>query len=321
VAISSVCIVGPGAIGGMIALKLARAGLNVTALARPAKADAINARGITLHSGGEVLNAKLKAATTGAALGPHDLVIVAVKNNALGAVAAELPALLKPETPILFAMNGLPWWFFDGFGAALAGTRITALDPDGRLARLIPAARIIWGVVNFSVHDRGDGAIEHTNARQLVIGRPGNDAAGLGPICEVLARGGFDCQVSDNIRRDSWAKLGVNVAVNLTSALTGAKIFELVRDPLTNETIRIMLAEMRAVGVQLGIDPGPFPLEAYRDAQVKTSMLQDLERGRPLESASIIEAPLEVAAKAQVPMPIVRAMASLILLKQRISTP
>src|SRR4051812_40522652 len=239
----------------MIALKLAHAGFTVSALARAPKAEAINARGITLHSGGGVLNAKLKAATTGAALGPHDLVIVALKNNALGAVAAELPALLKPETQIVFAMNGLPWWFFDGFGGALAGTRIAALDPDGRLARLIPTERIVWGVVNFSVHDRGDGAIEHTNARQLVIGRPGNGAEGLAAICEVLGRGGFECRASDNIRRDTWAKLAITVGVNLTSALTGAKLYEMVRDSAVHATMAAMIAEMRAVGIKLGIDP------------------------------------------------------------------
>jgi 2-dehydropantoate 2-reductase len=318
VAISKICIVGPGAIGGMIAVKLARAGFTVSALARTAKADAINANGITLHTGGEVLNARMKAATTGAALGPQDLVIVAVKNNALSAVAAELPALLGPKTPLLLAMNGMPWWFFEGFGGTLAGTRIDALDPDGMLARLIPLERVVWGVVNFSVHDRGDGAIEHTNARQILLGRPTDDAAGLDVLCDVLARGGYDCTISANIRRDVWSKLSINVAMNMATALTGGLIYQLVRDPMCNETISTALAEMRSVGVKLGIDPGPYPLDTYRNAQVKTSMLQDLERRRPLESASIVAAPLEVAAKAGMTMPVIRAMASLLLMRERI---
>jgi 2-dehydropantoate 2-reductase len=317
--LQKVCIVGPGGIGGTIAAKLARIGCSVSALARPGKADVLNRSGITLNSGGEVIKASIHAASRGADLDPQDLVIVAVKSNMLGDVAAELPALCGPDTPVIFAMNGAPWWFFDGFGGALQGTRLQSLDPDGVLARHIPLNRVIWGVVYFSATGHADGTIDHTNANGITLGRPSDDQAGLAPIADLLNRAGFTAQISDNIRRDIWLKLAVNVAVNPAGALTLGTITQMYHEPLLREAMDNVLLEMRAVGVKLGIDPGPLSLERWQHAKVRVSLLQDLEAGRPLELSSVVDAAVEIADRAGVPVPHTRAFLGLMRMRGRLA--
>lgn len=312
-----VCIVGPGAIGGMMAVMLARAGVEVSTLARQAKAEAINARGINLLFAGERLNAKPKAAADPADLGPQDLIVVTLKSNALPAVAPKLAALCKPTTPIVFAMNGVPWWFFDGFGGKLAGTQLKSLDPDGALRRAIPDARIIWGVINCSVHELPDGTLEHTNAQHLSLGRPTDDPMGVEEVAAVFRPAGYKAVISPNIRQDLWIKLLINVTMNPISALTYGTVKEMFDEPLVAESIYAIAAETRALGLRLGLDAGPDRLDRMKNAPVKTSMLQDLERGRPLELPSIVEAVVEIAEHAGVPMPQTRTLLGLMRLRSK----
>lgn len=317
--LQKICIVGPGGIGGTIAARLAETGLEVSALARPAKAEILNTHGIRLNSLGRQINARVRAASDPAKLGPQDLVIVATKNNQLKEVAQALPALCGPDTPVIFAMNGAPWWFFDGFGGALAGTRLASLDPDGALAAAIPMARVIWGVVYFSATGHADGTILHNNANGITLGRPSNDTAGLKDIAAIFSRAGFDAKIAGDIRKEIWTKLAVNVAVNPPGALTLGTITQMYHEPLLLEAMNTVLAEMRAVGVKLGIDPGPLSLERWQNAQVRVSLLQDLEAGRPLELASVADAAVEIAAHAGVPVPFTRAFLGLTRLRGRIA--
>jgi len=312
-----VCIVGPGAIGGMMAVMLSRAGVEVSALARKTKSDAINAKGINLLFNGEMLNARIKAAADPAALGPQDLLVVTLKSNALPAVAASLPALCTPTTPIVFAMNGVPWWFFDGFGGAAAGTPLQSLDADGALRRAIPSARVVWGVINNSVHENPDGSLEHTNAQHIALGRPNDDPAGLEEIADVFRPGGYKTVISPNIRKDLWIKLMINITMNPISALTYGTVKDLLEEPLVMEGVRAVAAEAQAVALKLGLDVPPAPLDKMRPAPVKTSMLQDLERGRPLELASIVEAVVEIAARIDVPMPQTRTLLGMMRLRSK----
>ncbi len=318
-AFQKVCIVGPGGIGGTIAAKLAHIGCDVSALARPRRADILNRNGITLNSGGEVIKAGIRAGVHGDELGPQDLVIVTVKSNMLEDIAAELPALCGPETPVVFAMNGAPWWFFDGFGGALQGTRLQSLDPNGVLARHIPLSRVVWGVVYFSATAHPDGTIDHTNANGLTLGRPSDDPAGLDLIADLLNCAGFNAQITGNIRREIWLKLAVNVAVNPAGALTLATITQMYHEPLLLEAMNHVLAEMREVGAKLGIDPGPLSLERWQHAKVRVSLLQDLEAGRPLEVSSVVDAAVEIADRAGVPVPHTRAFLGLLRLRGRIA--
>ena len=312
-----VCIVGPGAIGGMMAVMLSRAGVEVTALARKSKADAINAKGINLLFNGEMLNARIQAAADPAALGPQDLLVVTLKSNALPAVAASLPALCKPTTPIVFAMNGVPWWFFDGFGGAAAGSPLKSLDADGSLSRAIPSARVIWGVINNSVHENPDGTLEHTNAQHLALGRPTDDPTGVEEVAEVFRLGGYKTVLSPNIRQDLWIKLMVNITLNPISALTYGTVKDVLEEPLIREGVVAVAAEARAVAEKLGLDTGPDRFDRMKAAPVKTSMLQDLERGRPLELASIVEAVVEIAERVAVPMPQTRMLLGMMRLRSK----
>ena len=317
--IQKVCIVGPGGIGGTIAARLAETGCEVSALARPARAEILNTNGIRLNSLGRDIHARVRAESDPAVLGPQDLVIVATKNNQLAEIASQLPALCGPETPVIFAMNGAPWWFFDGFGGALAGTRLQSLDPNGALAKAIPLRRVIWGVVYFSATGHPDGTILHNNANGLTFGRPSDNTAGLAPIAEIFSRAGFDAKITDNIRREIWAKLSVNVAVNPPGALTLATITQMYHEPLLRETMATVLEEMRAVGQKLGLDPEPISLDRWQHAKVRVSLLQDLEAGRPLELASVVDAAVEIAERAGVPVPFTRAFLGLTRLRGRIA--
>ena len=321
-AFRNICIVGPGAIGGMMAVMLARAGFTVSTLGRAGKTEAIKARGLTLLLGGETFQARPNATASVDDLGPRDLIVVTLKSNALPSAARQLKALsnspkFNPATPMVFAMNGVPWWFFDDFGGPLAGTRLKSLDPDGALQAGVPEAAIVWGVINCSVHELPDGSLRHTNAQHLILGRPNDDPAGLDDIAEVFRAANYKTLVSSNIRQDLWIKLLVNVTVNPVSALTLATIKDMLAEPLVAEAIHAVAAEMRALGLALGLDAGPDRFDRMKDAVVKTSMLQDLERGRPLELESIVDAVVEIAERCAVPLPQTRQLAGLLRLRAR----
>jgi 2-dehydropantoate 2-reductase len=316
----NVCIVGPGAIGGMMAVHLQRAGFAVSAFARPARAAAIAARGITLHDGGKVYEGRPRVATQAADLGPQDLVVVTLKVNALRSVAADLAALCKPDTPLVFVMNGVPWWFFDGFGGALAGTRLDVLDPDGLLARTIPCARIVWGVINCGVVERADGSLSHEHSNQLQLGRPDGRLDGLEEVAGVFRAAGYNTELTARIRDAIWIKLQANITMNPVSALTMATLDRVLGDPLLLELVIGIAAETRAVGERLGLALGPDPAERLRQAAPtlgpsKTSMLQDAERGRPLELDALVAAVVEIGERLGVPMPRTRAVLGLARLR------
>lgn len=310
-----ICIVGPGAIGGMIAVMLKDAGADVSALARPAKAAAINANGLTLALQDRTLNARFPAASDPMDLGPQDLVVVTLKSNALLSSAANIAALCGSETPVVFVMNGVPWWFFEGFGGALAGRPIKALDPHGLLTRTFPSERVVWSVVNCSVIERADGVIEHTRNQHLIFGRPDNSPRGLDDIAAVFQPGGYQTVISPNIRNDIWAKLVVNVSGNPISALTEALLGDMYADPLVRECASAIADEARELGAKLGLDRGINPTDRMKDSPVRTSMLQDFERGRPLELSAIAEAVVEIGEMAGVPLPQTRAILGLTRLR------
>lgn len=312
-----VCIVGPGAIGGMMAIMLERAGFEVSALARQKKAESINARGITLLSEGSTLKGAPKASSDPTELGPQDLVVVTLKSNAFASVAPQLAPLCGADTPIVLAMNGLPWWFFDDFGGKLEGTPLKSVDPDGTLSQVIPREQLIWAVINCSVSELPDGTLEHTRGQLLTLGRPSDDPQGVDTVGEVFRSGGYDCVVSKNIRQDIWSKLLANVAFNPITALASAEIYEVFEDPLVFECVMAVAEEAQAVASAFGLKSELGRLERMRDARVKTSMLQDLERGRPLELGSIVEAVVEIAEHTKVPVPQLRSILGLMRLRAK----
>ncbi|MDX2221364.1 MAG: 2-dehydropantoate 2-reductase, partial [Rhodospirillaceae bacterium] len=314
-AIRSICIVGPGALGGMMAVKFTRAGFAVSALARPDSAARIAARGITLHEDGQSYHERIKVAADPAALGPHDLVVVTVKTGGLAAVASHLPAVSRSDTPWVIVANGVPWWFFDDFGGAHAGMRLTSVDPAERLRTAIPTPRAIWGVINCRVSFRPDGSLSHEHSNHLQLGRPDRTTAGLDIVADTFRTGGYVTEPVAAIHEAIWGKLLANMTFNPISALTMATTDVMLSDPLVRELAVAVTDEGRAVGAALGLPPGPSGADRFpvgrKLARAATSMLSDVERGRPLELDALVAAVVEIADRVGVPVPFTRMLLGL----------
>lgn len=318
--IRRVCIVGPGAIGGMMALKLKRAGFDVSALARPAKVAEIKARGMTLHSEGATTTDTFRASADPTELGGHDLVVVTTKAGALPEVAGQLPALSNPDTPWLFVLNGVPWWFLDHFGGKFQGRRLVAVDPGEVLRRAVPEHRMVWGVIHCSVSFRPDGSLNHEILNQLYLGRADNSQDRLADIADVFSAAGYNTQVSGNIHNDIWHKLQNNATFNPISAITMATTDLMLGDPLVRDLCVKVADELRAVGEALGIPGGitgeqRFPRSSSRAAV--TSMMSDMLRGRAIETEQLIGVAVELSEITGVPAPLTRVLYGLTRLRSK----
>jgi 2-dehydropantoate 2-reductase len=313
-------VVGAGAIGGLIAAALARAGHDVSVLARGSTLAAIRAKGIRIIDGERDECVAVGASDDAAALGVQDCVVVALKAQALPAVAASLRPLVGPHTLIVAAMNGLPWWFLDGAGGPLDGQTLDAVDPGGVVSAALPCAQSIGCVVHLSSSADGPGVIRRGRGNRLIVGAPREALAErTRALVSALAAGGFDAVLSDDIRTEIWAKLWGNMNMNPLSALTGSTADRLLDDPLTHALVLGMMAEADAIGAQLGLSTGMAAPERVAVTRklgaFKTSMLQDMEAGRPLEIEPILGVFPELGRKLGVPTPLCDAVLG--LLRQR----
>jgi len=314
-----ICIYGAGAVGGLIAARLARSGHEVSAVARGAQLDAIRQNGLKIRDrvSGGVEAFRIKADSDPAKLGPQDYVIVAVKAQSLTDVAENISSLCAGETSIVTAMNGVPWWFFDRLKFSNGKNHLESLDPGGKLARAMPTERIVGCVVHLAASTPEPGLISHNMGRKLIIGEPGgkNTARTFG-LAEALKKAGFEVAISDFIEKDFWVKLLGNVSFNPVSALTGATAERLIADRQVKaymvEIMREVLAIGRAVGVDADIDPEARIDMARALGKFKTSMLQDLEAGKALEIDGLLAGTLEIAAKAGVRAPYTESLFGLI---------
>ncbi|MBT5240986.1 MAG: 2-dehydropantoate 2-reductase [Rhodospirillaceae bacterium] len=319
--ISRICIVGPGAIGGMMAVKMIKAGFDVSALVRPARVEAMGAAGITLHDGDDILHATPKVASTADALGLQDLVILTVKETALKDVAPSIGPLLDVNTPVVQIMNGIPWWFFEAFDGPLQGTQLDSVDRDGCVSRHFDVNRYIGGVINCGVSWRDDGALSHDHSNQLYLGRPDNNRDGTEDIASVFRSAGYNTDIAESIHQQVMSKLLANISFNPVSALTMATIDRLLDDELVSDTLIGLMNEGRAVTKALRLDPGPDPAARPKGGAKlkasKTSMLQDMERGKPIEIDSILASVIEVAGLLDVPVPLARTVYGLLRVRQQ----
>lgn len=293
-----VCIYGAGAIGGWIGARLARQGAQVSAVARGATLAALKEKGLRLELQGEHIAVPVHAREHAADLGPQDLVVVAVKAPAMAAVASGITPLLGPDTLVLTAMNGVPWWFFNGFGT-LAGTRLQAVDPDGAIARAIPAGHIIGSVVHASCALEGPGHVRHHFGNGLIVGEPSGQAtARVQALVDTLKAAGFDATLSAQIQKDVWYKLWGNMTVNPVSAITGATTDLILDDPLVRGFISQVMLEAREIGARIGIPIAQEPEDRHAVTRklgaFKTSMLQDVEAGRPVELDALVTSVQEI---------------------------
>lgn len=315
-----ICVYGAGAIGGALAARLARAGHDVAMVARGRQLEAIRANGLRFDSHGDPYVAKVAVADDPAALGAHDVVITAVKAHDLPAVAAALDPLLKPASAIVYAVNGIPWWYFYGCGDQAAERRIARLDPTGALWAL--ADRSIGCVVNFASSVVSPGVVHHEAAtNRLALGEPrGGDSARLAAIAEALRGGGFDVTTAAPIRQEVWTKLRRVVATSAITALTGLASGAAAASPDLRPLFRAAMLEINRIAASYGY-PLPDDIDARLDQQTasphRPSMLQDLEAGRRLELDAQLVVPLEMARAAGVAVPTMELLVALLTAKAR----
>ena len=317
-----VCIFGVGAIGGFLGARLAQSGCAVSAVARGATAAALRVHGLRVLSGDATTSADVAVAEDPAALGVQDLVIVAVKGPAMAGVAARIAPLLHPGTMVLTAMNGVPWWFFNGFGGRFAGTRLAAIDPDGAIAAAIPDRHIVGCVVHLSCATLEPGLTRHVFGNQLIIGEPdGRKSPRAEDLAAMLARAGFATTVSTSIQSDIWYKLWGNMTMNPVSALTGATVDRILDDPLVHRFCLAAMAEAAAIGTAIGCpiaQSGEDRIAVARKlGTFKTSMLQDVEAGRPVELDALVTVVREIGEQAGIATPNIDALLGLARVQAR----
>jgi 2-dehydropantoate 2-reductase len=317
------CIYGAGAIGGWLGVKLARAGCAVSVVARGATLDSLRHNGLRLQEGSETLRAQVRASASPADLGVQDLVVVAVKAPAMAEVAKSIAPLLGPDTMVLTAMNGVPWWFFHGFGGSYAGTRLKAVDPDGAIAQAVPAQHIVGCVVHASCALKEPGFVQHHFGNKLIIGEPsGAKTQRVQQLAALLEQAGFEAVVSEQIQKDAWYKLWGNMTVNPVSAMTGATTDLILNDDLVRGFISAVMLEAREIGARVGIPIAQQPEDRHQVTRklgaFKTSMLQDVEAGKAVEIDALVTVVKEMGAMTGVTTPFTDALLGLSRLHARV---
>ena len=306
-------IYGAGAIGAYLGAVIARSGGDVALIARGPHLAAMREHGVRVRTAGDDFVAHPAATDDPATIGPVDVVVLAVKAHGLPGIAPRLAPLLGPDTAVLAAQNGLPWWYFQRHGGPLDGTHLDSLDPDRVLARRVAAERIIGCVVYPSTAIVEPGVVRHVEGNRFSIGElDGATTERCKAIAAALIRAGLRCPIRPRIRQDIWVKLLGNIAFNPLSALTRATLEQLATDPGASAVAREVMAEADAVARALGVSV-PVTIEqriagAAKVGAHKTSMLQDVEAGRPMEIEALMGAVVEVGEKVGVPTPATRML-------------
>jgi 2-dehydropantoate 2-reductase len=297
-----IAIVGVGAIGGYLGARLANAGEDVTFIARGANLAALRSNGIRLlmNGGDEVVVPKVRATDDYAGAGPHDLVILAMKAHQVEAVAHEVPKLFGPDTAVVPMQNGIPYWYFHRHGGALAGTRIESVDPTGLIGSEIPGERVIGCVVYPAAELVAPGVVQHVEGNRFPVGEPDGTTSGrVKLVAETFIRAGLQAPVLADIRAEIWLKLWGNMTFNPISALSRATLAGICQYPLSRALAEAMMSEAETIANRLGIT-FRVPIAkriagAERVGHHKTSMLQDVEAGRSLETDALLGSVVELA--------------------------
>lgn len=307
-----VTVVGAGAIGGLLAAGLTQGDCEVSVLARGATLAAIRAQGLRVIAGDSEAAYPVRAADDAAQLGEQDVVVLALKAQLLPELAPTLGPLIGARTTLLAAMNGIPWWFLHGFEGPLKGRTLESVDPGGAVSRALPPAQAASCVVHLAASTDAPGVVRRGRGNQLILGAPDADsgtlrADHLSHLAQIWRAAGIEVALSDQIRREIWVKLWGNMNMNPISALTGATVDKILDDPYTHGLVLQMMDEAVAVGSRLGLDTGMSAAErsviTRKLGAFKTSMLQDVEAGRPLELEPILGVFPELGRKLGVPTP------------------
>ena len=319
-----ICIYGAGAIGGYMGACLARAGYEVSLVARGAHMKAIRANGLTLKMAGDSFTQTIACTDKPADLGPQDYVIVTLKAHSVPAVVGQLPSLFHDDTAVVMAVNGVPWWYFYELDGAYRDRQLESVDPGGRQWAVIEPRRVIGCVVYPACEVAEPGVIEHIEGNRFSLGEPnGNKSGRLTALAEAFRKSGLKAPIRPRIRDEIWVKLWGNSSFNPISALTGATLEQICGDPGTRALARAMMVEGQTIGERLGVR---FPVDVDRriaGAQAvgahKTSMLQDLERGRAMEIDALVGAVAELGRLTEVPTPNIDTVLALVRQRGRIA--
>ena len=318
-----VCIYGVGAIGGWIGHGLAHAGADVSAVARGATLTALQQHGLQLLQGSIATSQQVRAVQSPAALGVQDLVVVSVKAPALADVAQHIAPLIGPQTVVMTAMNGVPWWFLQDFGGDFTGRGLTSIDPQGAIAKAIAPQHVVGCVVHASCSVDAPGVVRHHFGNKLIIGEPsGAKTQRVLQLAALLEKAGFEVSVSNQIQKDIWFKLWGNMTVNPISALTGATTDLILDDDLVRGFVSSVMLEAKDIGARLGIVIDQQPEDRHAVTRklgaFKTSMLQDVEAGKAVELDALVTAVKELGMLTDVATPYTDALLGLSRLHARV---
>ncbi|NBQ74669.1 MAG: 2-dehydropantoate 2-reductase [Acetobacteraceae bacterium] len=318
-----ICIFGAGAIGGLMGAKLAAKGdVDVTFIARGPHLAAMRAQGVKLISEGTEQIVHPRCVESAEEAGPQDYVLVTLKAHSLPSAAKQMQPLLGPDTAIVSAVNGIPWWYFHGLGGAYEGRIVQSVDPEGQVSALLPPSRAIGCIVYPAAEVTAPGVIDHSYGDRFSLGEPdGSRSPRAQALSEALIAAGFKAPVRPKIRDELWVKLWGNMAFNPISALTTATLDVLTGDEGQRGVARAMMLEgqrvAEALGVRFAIDVDKRIAGAAEVGAHKTSMLQDLERGRPMEIEALLGAVVELADWVGEAAPISRTVLALVRARAR----
>ena len=313
-----ICIVGAGAIGGMLGVKLALSGHDMTLILRGANLEAVKQNGLMLieENGNELLAKPIKATSNISEAGQQDVVILGMKAHQVAAVAAELPQLMHSATRVVTMQNGIPWWYFYKLPGDYTNMPVRAVDPDGEIARYIPIDSVIGSVVYPASEVIRPGVIKVIEGNRFTLGEiDGSDTPSIRAISDAFKASGFKAPVSADIRSEIWLKVWGNLSFNPISALTHATLEDICLYLPTRELAASMMTEAQAIGQKLGVQ-FKVSLEkriagAQGVGQHKTSMLQDVEQGRALELQALVASVMELGQITQMPTPTIHAVYAL----------
>jgi 2-dehydropantoate 2-reductase len=317
-----IAIFGAGAIGGMLGVKLAQAGADVTFIARGPHLAAMRENGVILHSAGETILIRPRCVASAAEAGRQDYVIVTLKAHSLPAAAPDIALMMDEQSALITAVNGVPYWYFHGLPGPYTGRRVESVDPGGVLSAALPPSRAIGCVVYPAAEVTAPGVISHIYGDRFSLGEPdGSRSERIQAISSLLISAGLKAPIRPRIRDEIWVKLWGNLCFNPLSALTGATLDILTGQPDLRAVCRAMMIEAQAVAEALGVHFAisvDKRIEGAAEVGVhKTSMLQDLERGRPMEIDALLGAVVELGQLTGHAMPICETVLGLVRQRAR----
>ncbi len=312
-----IAIFGAGAIGGYLGVKLLQAGADVTFVARGEHLAAMKENGLTLKSEGQTVNVRPRCTSDAGEAGIQDYVVVTLKAHSLGAAAAPIATMMNLDSTLVTAINGIPYWYFYGLEGPWRDRVVESVDRGGVLWKALPPRQALGCVVYPAAEIVAPGIIEHTYGNRFTLGEPdGSKSARAEALSKLMVAAGLKAPVRQRIRDEIWVKLWGNLAFNPMSALTGATLDTLAFAPDLRATARLMMVEAQEVAEKLGakfaVDIEKRMDGAGEVGTHKTSMLQDLERGRPMEIDAMLGAVVELGELTGDPMPICRAVLALV---------